>query len=127
MKVLLINGSPKEKGNTALALREMEKVFLEEGVEVMYLHVGNKPQSGLILTARGRGDAAVNIAFVIYLGIRNAERQKLLNKYVRKIELTGTGGTGLAIGIRGSIYLSVSYKSFISAHMLHFLLHFVCS
>ena len=33
MKVLLINGSPKANGNTALALKEMEKVFLEEGIE----------------------------------------------------------------------------------------------
>ena len=34
MKVLLINASPRPNGNTALALREMEKVFVEEGVEV---------------------------------------------------------------------------------------------
>ncbi len=27
MKVLMINGSPKSKGNTALALEEMKKVF----------------------------------------------------------------------------------------------------
>ena len=34
MKVLLINGSPKANGNTAAALAEMEKVFLQEGIEV---------------------------------------------------------------------------------------------
>ena len=27
MKVLMINGSPRKDGNTAAALREMEKVF----------------------------------------------------------------------------------------------------
>ena len=27
MKVLMINGSPRAKGNTAVALAEMEKVF----------------------------------------------------------------------------------------------------
>ena len=48
MKVLLINGSPKAKGNTALALGEMEKVFAAEGVEVLHLHVGNQPVSGCI-------------------------------------------------------------------------------
>ena len=48
MKVLLINGSPKANGNTDLALREMEKVFAAEGVEVQYLHVGNKPLAGCI-------------------------------------------------------------------------------
>ena len=33
MKVLLINGSPKANGNTAIALNEMIKVFNAEGVE----------------------------------------------------------------------------------------------
>ena len=33
MKVLIINGSPRENGNTALALKEMVKVFEAEGVE----------------------------------------------------------------------------------------------
>ena len=32
MKVLLINGSPRKEGNTALALAEMEKIFREEGI-----------------------------------------------------------------------------------------------
>ena len=32
MKVLLINGSPRAKGNTALALGEMEKIFHENGI-----------------------------------------------------------------------------------------------
>ena len=33
MKVLLINGSPKKNGNTAIALEEMVKVFEKEGVK----------------------------------------------------------------------------------------------
>ena len=41
MKVLIINGSPKANGNTAVALEEMKQVFAEEGIEVAYLHVGN--------------------------------------------------------------------------------------
>ena len=40
MKVLLINGSPRKNGNTALALSEMEKVFHEEGVETELVHIG---------------------------------------------------------------------------------------
>ena len=35
MKVLMLNGSPKANGNTAVALTEMEKVFHEEGIEVV--------------------------------------------------------------------------------------------
>ena len=48
MKVLLVNGSPRINGNTAMALAEMEKVFLEEGIEVVNLHVGNKDVRGCI-------------------------------------------------------------------------------
>lgn len=46
MKVLLINGSPHAKGNTYLALYEMEKVFNEEGIETEIIQVGNKKISG---------------------------------------------------------------------------------
>ena len=48
MKVLLVNGSPKHKGNTALALEEMVKVFEAEGIETEVLHVGNKDIRGCI-------------------------------------------------------------------------------
>ena len=48
MKVLLVNGSPKAKGNTALALEEMVKVFEVEGIETEVLHVGNKDIRGCI-------------------------------------------------------------------------------
>ena len=48
MKVLLVNGSPKQKGNTALALEEMVKVFEAEGIETEVLHVGNKDIRGCI-------------------------------------------------------------------------------
>ena len=48
MKVLLINGSPKANGNTAIALNEMIKVFNAEGVETELIHVGNKDIRGCI-------------------------------------------------------------------------------
>ena len=48
MKVLMLNGSPKAKGNTALALQEMEKVFLDEGIEVEIVQVGHKDVRGCI-------------------------------------------------------------------------------
>ena len=34
IKVLMINGSPRAEGNTALALHEMERVFAEQGIQV---------------------------------------------------------------------------------------------
>ena len=48
MKVLMLNGSPKPKGNTATALAEMEKVFREEGIEVVNVQVGNQAVRGCI-------------------------------------------------------------------------------
>lgn len=54
MKVLLINGSPKVNGNTATALKEMEKVFLEEGVEAETVHVGNKAIRGCVACGKCR-------------------------------------------------------------------------
>lgn len=48
MKVLMLNGSPKANGNTAIALKEMEKVFTEEGIEVVTVQVGNQPVRGCI-------------------------------------------------------------------------------
>lgn len=48
MKVLMINGSPHEKGNTYVALHEMEKVFEKEGAETEILQVGNKAVRGCI-------------------------------------------------------------------------------
>ncbi len=41
MKVLMINGSPRAAGNTAVALEEMKQVFAAEGIQVEYLQVGN--------------------------------------------------------------------------------------
>ena len=46
MKVLLLNGSPKASGNTALALDEMVKVFQEEGIETQVVQVGNQAIRG---------------------------------------------------------------------------------
>ena len=46
MKVLMINGSPHENGNTALALREMMPIFEEAGIEVDYVHVGHLTVKG---------------------------------------------------------------------------------
>lgn len=46
MKVLLINGSPHVRGNTALALEELAKTFAECGVETETIQVGSAPIRG---------------------------------------------------------------------------------
>lgn len=48
MKVLMINGSPHKEGNTSVALKEMEQIFCQEGVEVETVQVGNKDIRGCI-------------------------------------------------------------------------------
>lgn len=48
MKVLMINGSPRPSGNTAVALREMEAIFKAEGIETEIVQVGNKAIRGCI-------------------------------------------------------------------------------
>ena len=48
MKVLIINGSPRTNGNTSVAIREMEQVFCQEGIEVETAQVGNQDIRGCI-------------------------------------------------------------------------------
>ena len=52
MKVLILNGSPKSAGNTAIAIEEMRTVFAEEGVETEIVQVGNKDVRGCIACGR---------------------------------------------------------------------------
>ena len=65
-KVLIINGSPRAGGNTAIAVREMETVFRENGVEVTTVQIGGRAIRGCIAcgkcaeTGRCVFDDAVN-------------------------------------------------------------------
>ena len=73
MKVLLINGSPKQNGNTALALEEMKKIFEQENIETEFIHVGNKDIRGCIAcgTCSQRGKCVFD---------------DLVNEYASKLE-----------------------------------------
>ena len=48
MKVLMLNGSPHASGVNDLALREMEVVFKENGVETEIVQVGNLAVRGCL-------------------------------------------------------------------------------
>lgn len=48
LKVLMLNGSPREKGNVALAFHEMEQVFEENGVEYENILLGRMDVRGCI-------------------------------------------------------------------------------
>ena len=45
-KVLLINGSPHEKGNTSIALAEVEKELNAAGIATITVHIGTHPVRG---------------------------------------------------------------------------------
>lgn len=47
-KVLLINGSPREHGNTFTALNEVAKTLNEEGVETEIINIGKQAVQGCI-------------------------------------------------------------------------------
>lgn len=62
MKVLLINGSPRQEGNTALALAEVAKQLAKEGIDSEIVWIGNKPIRGCAAcgqcSAKGLGRCA---------------------------------------------------------------------
>ena len=62
IKVLMLNGSPRESGNIALAFHEMEKVFEENGVEYENILLGRTDIRGCIAceTCRKNGKCVFN-------------------------------------------------------------------
>lgn len=59
MKVLLINGSPHEKGCTYTALKEAADALTKQGVGADFLWIGNEPMSGCIAAAIVAGRESV--------------------------------------------------------------------
>ena len=122
MKVLLINGSPRKNGNTALALEEMRKVFEAEGVEAEIVHVGNQPIRGCVgcggCAKKGRCvfDDAVNavaekfeaadglvVGSPVYYAGPNATVQALMDRlfYSARFDKTMKVGASVAVCRRG--------------------------
>ena len=62
LKVLMLNGSPRENGNIALAFHEMESVFEKEGVEYENILLGRTDIRGCIAceTCRKNGKCVFN-------------------------------------------------------------------
>ena len=48
MKVIILNGSPKAKGNTATALHEVEQTLQQQGIETEWIPVGHLNIPGCI-------------------------------------------------------------------------------
>ena len=122
MKVLLINGSPKANGNTALALKEMADIFAQEGIEAEIIQVGNKDIRGCIAcgscgkTGKCVFDDMVNeiapkfeaadglvIGSPVYYAGANATVMALMQRlfYSTRFDKTMKVGASIAIARRG--------------------------
>mgnify|MGYP003450119194 CR=1 len=122
MKVLMINGSPRAKGNTALALEEMAKIFSEEGIETEIVRVGQLPIRGCVAcyqcktTGKCAIDDIVNqvapkfeacdglvLASPVYYAAANGTLISFLNRlfYSTGFNKTMKVGAGVAVARRG--------------------------
>lgn len=75
MKIICINGSPKENGNTYTTLKILKDRFLVHDIECEIVHVGNKPLQGCVGCASCRRD---NIGRCIFDG-------DIVNETIEKI------------------------------------------
>lgn len=122
MKVLIINGSPRQGGNTSVAIDELVKVFDEEGVETEVTQIGNKVIRGCIAcnSCREKGrcvfDDEVNmiaesfsgadgliVCSPVYYASANATLIALLDRmfYSAPFDKTMKVGAGVAVARRG--------------------------
>ncbi|MBQ9317603.1 MAG: flavodoxin family protein [Atopobiaceae bacterium] len=124
MKVLMINGSPHAKGNTARALDEMRTVFEAEGVEVECVQVGNQAVRGCVACngCAKKGacvfDDVVNelapkleaadglvVGTPVYYGSANATLVAVLDRlfYSKRFDTTMKVGAAVAVARRGGL------------------------
>lgn len=122
MKVLIINGSPRANGNTAVALREMENVFKAADVDTETVQIGSKNIRGCIacnrcsVTGKCAFDDIVNelaekferadglvVASPVYYASANATLVACLDRlfYSTKFDKTMKVGASIACARRG--------------------------
>lgn len=120
----MINGSPRRNGNTAIALKEMEKIFQAEGVEAETVQISNQDIRGCIACyfCKKNGkcvfDDAVNqvapkfqdadglvIASPVYYGSANGSLVSFLDRlfYSVSFDKTMKVGASVAVARRGGI------------------------
>lgn len=122
MKVLMINGSPRVNGNTSIALKEMEQIFVQNGIESEIVQIGNKDIRGCIACGscaeRGRcvfddevnrlapkfeAAAGLVIASPVYYASANATLIACLDRlfYSTAFDKTMKVGASVAVARRG--------------------------
>ena len=124
MKVLMINGSPKVRGNTARALDEMRTVFEAEGVEVECVQVGNQAVRGCVacngcakkgacvfddvvneLAPKLEAAGGLVVGPPVYYGSANATLVAVLDRlfYSKRFDTTMKVGAAVAVARRGGL------------------------
>ncbi len=124
MKVLMINGSPHTKGNTYIALHEVEKQFAKNGIKTEMIHIGNKDIRGCIAcrscatTGRCVFDDAVNeiapkfeeadglvVGTPVYYASANATLIAFLTRlfFSTSFDKTMKVGAGITVARRGGL------------------------
>lgn len=124
LKVLLISGSPRANGNTAIAFDEMIKIFHEAGVETEVLRVGSMDVRGCIacMTCKKNGRCVFNdivnetatkfeeadgvvIGSPVYYGSANGTLISFLDRlfYSTPFDKTMKVGAAVAVARRGGM------------------------
>ena len=95
MKVLLINGSPRQKGNTAIALAEIAKTLAEDGIDSETVWIGNKPIRGCT--------ACMIIGTPVYYGQPNGALLSIIQRsfYSNGANIAGKPAAAVAVCRRG--------------------------
>ncbi len=122
MNVILLNGSPKQHGNTAYALEQMAEVFKEYGIEAKVLQVGSQSIRGCVAcngcakTGKCVFDDAVNeiaplfeaadgmvVASPVYYASANSTLTALLDRlfYSTRFSKRMKVGASVAVARRG--------------------------
>ena len=116
MKVLLLNGSPHENGNTYTALHEMQAVFEAEGVETELINLGGKDIRGCtacgychthpgcvfddevnIVAAKLKDADGLVIGSPVYFASANATLVALLDRLFYSMDFDPTMKVGAAV------------------------------
>ena len=74
MKVLMVNGSPRQNGNTARALKEIADTLVQEGVESEVVWIGVKPVRGCVACGQCKQKNLGRCAFDDDIANRIAEK-----------------------------------------------------
>ncbi|MBQ7557512.1 MAG: flavodoxin family protein [Lachnospiraceae bacterium] len=122
MKVLMINGSPRVNGNTAIGLAEMEKVFHSEGINTETIQIGKMDIRGCIACntcfARGKcvfddlvnetspkfeGADGLVIGSPVYFASPNGTLLSFLDRlfYSAQFDMTMKVGAAISVARRG--------------------------